>query len=256
LQRLLFVASALILASSASAQTLSMDGACPGAVDINLSGFTPGATAVFLAGFSGEGSDVIGVGACAGTVTGLAGVRFLTRVTADGAGAAAFSPTIGESRCDTPIQVLDTATCTLSNVTTANSGGPIGETCRDVAGITWCFHPSECGIACADTCAANGLAPMADRVAWFEAQNTIEECQPIADAFGAFEPVDINGWSYGCMNDGHGSDHTGLDASVNTSVPWLCSSSAGCPDSIIDNMDQLGVPCGPDASRKTVCACE
>ncbi|MFT4621838.1 MAG: hypothetical protein ACI8PZ_000490 [Myxococcota bacterium] len=127
MNRILFVASALVVASTASAQSLDLSGDCPGTVDVTISGFTPGGTAVFLGGAAGEGSDVIGIGACAGTVTGLAGVRFLTRVSADGGGTAAFAPYMGDASCDTPIQVLDTATCTMSNVTSANAGGGGGD---------------------------------------------------------------------------------------------------------------------------------
>ncbi|MFT4625519.1 MAG: hypothetical protein ACI8PZ_004187 [Myxococcota bacterium] len=115
----------LLAGTAASAQTLDMSGDCPGAVAISVSGATPGATLAFLGGAAGEGSDVIGVGGCSGTVTGLAGMRFLTRVTADGAGNASFAPTVPEGRCDMPIQVLDTSACTLSNVDTAGGGGPI-----------------------------------------------------------------------------------------------------------------------------------
>ncbi|MFT4625443.1 MAG: hypothetical protein ACI8PZ_004111 [Myxococcota bacterium] len=122
--RSLFVLCAVSAAGAAGAQTLDMSGECPGVVDISISGFTPGGTAVFLFGAAGEGSDVIGIGSCAGTVTGLAGVRFAARVEADGAGNASFSPSVGDARCDTPVQVLDTSTCTLSNVDTAASGVP------------------------------------------------------------------------------------------------------------------------------------
>ncbi|MFT4622613.1 MAG: hypothetical protein ACI8PZ_001269 [Myxococcota bacterium] len=124
LTRTLLVLSALSIAGTANAQSLDMSGDCPGTVDISISGFTPGGTAVFLFGGAGEGSDVIGRGACAGTPTGLAGMRFATRIAADDAGNAAFSPTFPDGRCDTPVQVLDVSSCTLSNVDTAAGGGP------------------------------------------------------------------------------------------------------------------------------------
>ncbi|MFT4627129.1 MAG: hypothetical protein ACI8PZ_005810 [Myxococcota bacterium] len=120
--RACFVLAAVGVAATATAQTLDMSGVCPGPVDIMVSGLTPGGTAVFLFGAVGEGSDVIGVGRCTGTATGLAGIRFATRVTADGAGNAAFSPTFPDGRCDTPVQVLDASSCAVSNVDTAAGG--------------------------------------------------------------------------------------------------------------------------------------
>ncbi|MFT4623473.1 MAG: hypothetical protein ACI8PZ_002129 [Myxococcota bacterium] len=121
--RTVLCVSLLAFATTANAQSLDMTGDCPGAVDISASGLTPGGAAVFLLGAVGEGSDVIGVGSCAGTATGLAGMRFGARVIADGAGNAAFSPSIPDGRCDTPVQVLDVSSCGMSNVTSANAGG-------------------------------------------------------------------------------------------------------------------------------------
>ena len=233
--------------------TLSVSGACPGPLTIDITDVTPGA-AVTLLYSPGLGADRIPAGSCEDVATGLSPLRRLTTTRdADRDGRVRLTPTAPDAACGVHLQALDGSDCSLSSVETIGAAAP--DSCRLVAGILWCFHPTECGRACADTCAANGLAPMADREAWFEAQNTAEECQPIADAFGAFEPVDVASWTYGCMNDGHASDHTGLDDTVNTAVSWLCSSYAGCPDSIIDNMDQLGVACGA-GSRKTVCACE
>ncbi|MFT5456824.1 MAG: hypothetical protein ACI9K2_003314 [Myxococcota bacterium] len=124
--------SLLTISGVASAQSLDFTGDCPGPVTIDVAGITPGGNAVFLMGAAGEGSDVIGVGACAGTVTGLSGLRFLTRATdADGDGSLSFSPTIPDGRCDTSIQVLDTTSCALTNVATAASAPP--ELCSVVA---------------------------------------------------------------------------------------------------------------------------
>lgn len=116
----------LLAAAPALAQSLSFSGDCPGAVTIDVTGMTPGGTAVFLAGTAGEGSDVIGVGSCVGTETGLAGVRFLFRaVDDDGDGALSFTPDIPDGRCDAVIQVLDVAACAMTNTDTATGGGAI-----------------------------------------------------------------------------------------------------------------------------------
>jgi hypothetical protein len=119
--RTLIALAAVLLSGVASAQTLSTTGSCPGDVTIAADGLTPGGNAVFLIGAAGEGSDVIGIGACSGTVTGLAGLRMATRMTVDGGGMVSGTPYVGDANCDTPVQVLDTATCTLSNVDSAGS---------------------------------------------------------------------------------------------------------------------------------------
>ncbi len=241
--------------SSGGATGLSTDGACPGPVTIEITG-NPGDTFVLVAGDS-AGSTMVPGGACAGTELGVESDGTLTKLgplpDMDGDGVITMTPDLPDRVCGMHLQALNMGDCSTSEVQTFGGGMP--DSCRLVDGIMWCFHPSECGIACNDTCAANGMAPMADSVRWFEAQNSAEECQPIADAFGAFEPVEVGGWSYGCMTDGHATDHTGLDADVNRSTGWLCSTAESCTTSILTNMDQLGVPCGP-SSRKTVCACE
>ncbi|MFT5457765.1 MAG: hypothetical protein ACI9K2_004268 [Myxococcota bacterium] len=131
--RVCLISALLTFATTASAQTLSFSGVCPGPVTIDVTGMTPAGSAVFLTGAAGEGADVIGVGACSGTVTGLAGLRFLTRVAdGDGDGAYSFTPSIPDGRCSAPIQVLDPATCTLTNVASAAGGGgcsDVGQTC-------------------------------------------------------------------------------------------------------------------------------
>ncbi|MFT4627823.1 MAG: hypothetical protein ACI8PZ_006513 [Myxococcota bacterium] len=168
--RTILFLSATMFATTASAQSLDMSGDCPGPVDITVAGVTPGATLVFLAGSAGEGSDVIGVGGCTGTVTGLAGLRFLTRVTADGGGGAAFSPSIPDGRCDTPIQVLDTSSCTLTNVDTAAGGGVVPPeglwVLGNYEGLIGEFDGSvqyNGAVSCPDTCAAYGFAAVGAR---------------------------------------------------------------------------------------------
>ena len=64
--------------------------------------------------------------------------------------------------------------------------------CQLVNGVQWCYHPTECGHACATTCAALGKALMADTTKWFEAQDTAAECQAISVAFGLGNQIDMN----------------------------------------------------------------
>ncbi|MFT4621833.1 MAG: hypothetical protein ACI8PZ_000485 [Myxococcota bacterium] len=188
--RILALLPILAFATAANAQTLSMSGACPGPVAIDVTGLTPGGTAVFLAGTAGEGSDVIGVGACTGTVTGLAGLRFMTRVSDDDAdGSLSFSPSIPDARCSTSIQVLDTATCTMSNVTSADAGG---------GGDPLCGHMEDVFVedgALGYYCGGAELAHWKDY-----GLTTFEECECIANrtgttwAVGASSPVVTIGW--------------------------------------------------------------
>ena len=163
------ILSSLLVAGAANAQTLDMTG-CPGPVDVSVTGLTPGATAVFLMGAAGLGSDVVSRGVCTGTETGLAGLRFATRVTDhDGDGALSFTPTVGDDRCDVPVQVLDTTSCTVSNVDTpAGADGEEGWYFGDYEGIPTIpdpgvYYGSSNSFACADVCAFYGLSAVGAR---------------------------------------------------------------------------------------------
>ncbi|MFT4627370.1 MAG: hypothetical protein ACI8PZ_006054 [Myxococcota bacterium] len=239
---------ALPATALAGGPMLDVTGACPGPIDITISGLTPGASIGLLAGL-GEGSDPLGVGPCADTLTGLDRVNpLLTRRDGDRDGTITLRPTVSPSACGRFVQAIELEACTTTNVEVVGEGDE--GTCRTVAGIRWCYHPTECGRACDDTCSALGWSTMADSGRWFEAQNTPEECQVIADAFGHFEAVNFGGYSYACMEDSYG-DHPS-PAPIGA---LFCSSDASCPDAHRGTMDQIGVACGPD-SRKAICPCE
>ena len=117
--------SALSLATTASAQTLTMTGDCPGTIDVEIEGITPGGSVAILLGAAGRGTDVIGAGPCLGTRTDLAGLRLATRADdRDRDGVLAFSPTLSGGRCETPVQAIDLETCEVSNVATGAGAGP------------------------------------------------------------------------------------------------------------------------------------
>ena len=100
----------------AAAQTLSIDGAaCPGPMSVMGSGFTPGGSVAVLKG-AGPGRDLVPGGPCAGTPTNLGGLSFVTLIGADGRGGFAAMPDIAAPLCGDSIQMLDVATCTVSNV--------------------------------------------------------------------------------------------------------------------------------------------
>ena len=61
--------------------TVEVDGDCPGTLDFEVRGLTTGTTMVLLGGLD-TGGDTVGLGPCAGTVTGLVGLRVVAKVAA------------------------------------------------------------------------------------------------------------------------------------------------------------------------------
>ncbi len=87
-------------------------------------------------------------------------------------------------------------------------------TCVEANGLLWCFNNRECGQACNDVCASLGGVPIDDDNVWFQAQDTLEECQAISQAFGLGNNVLFDSFTHGCLEDTFG-DHTvggGLNA--------------------------------------------
>ena len=97
-----------------AAPTLTTSGTCPGTVDIEIGALTAGGGYAMLVG-ADVGSATIGYGPCAGTASGLSDARVaLTRSDRDGDGAASFSPSLPSDLGGTRIQILDMATCEMS----------------------------------------------------------------------------------------------------------------------------------------------
>ncbi len=139
---------------------------------------------------------------------------------------------------------------TCGSTQTCTGGQCTSGTCRTVAGITWCYHPTECGKACNDTCAAFGKTPKADKTAWFNAQNTSTKCQAISNAFGIKDTVNMGGYTYACLEDSNGPHQPGV-----LRGGLLCSTYSGCPNQHVTNMDQKGTACS-SSSRISICPCE
>ncbi len=99
--------------------SLTLGGLCPGPITIDISGITPGGHFMILHGL-GPGTDVIPMGRCGGTVTGLAGVRKSPIFTADAFGNALFTPVFSDAACARSMQVMDPTTCTLSEIDKAS----------------------------------------------------------------------------------------------------------------------------------------
>ena len=101
-----------------AAPALTVTGACAGIVGttLDISGATPGGTVVIASG-DGPGTTLIPAGACAGTPVDLAGdVRLRATLVADGSGAAAIGNHLPAVVCGSSVQVVDLATCEVSNV--------------------------------------------------------------------------------------------------------------------------------------------
>jgi hypothetical protein len=121
--------------------------------------------------------------------------------------------------------------------------------CVFANGLQWCYNASECGQACNDVCAARGMTPVADQTAWFEAQNTLAECQAIADKLGIGGTTpQLDTFAYACLEDEGGNHSIGTGTSNVLRAPLFCSTDPSCPDSHLTQMDQLGNACGPTES--------
>ena len=123
-------------------------------------------------------------------------------------------------------------------------------TCVEANGLNWCYDDQACGEACEDVCAALGLELIEDNQVWFEAQNSVAECQAISEALGLGSSVLFGTWTYACLEDDTGN-HTVGGGLIG---PLLCSSEPTCPQDHRTSMDQIGTPCGP-GSRRSVCPC-
>ena len=129
--------------------------------------------------------------------------------------------------------------------------------CVFANGLQWCYNASECGQACNEVCAAKGMTPVADKTAWFEAQNTMAECQTIADALGIGEVTPtLDTYTFGCLQDEGGNHSIGNGTPNVLRAPLFCSTDPSCPSSHLTEMDQLGIACGPTNSRRSICPCE
>ena len=95
--------------------SLEIGGSCPGEIDISLSGATANG-AVGFALSAAEGNSVVPGGSCAGTELGLDSPTLLAVLQAGPDGTLSFSRVVNEANCGRFLQVVDTGTCTASNV--------------------------------------------------------------------------------------------------------------------------------------------
>jgi hypothetical protein len=101
--------------AAAHAQDLDIAGTCPGPVDVFASNLTPGGQVALLTG-RGPGADVIPAGPCAGRNSDLGGITFRGLFSADANGELLLTPTLSGAVCGASVQMLDVATCSLTNL--------------------------------------------------------------------------------------------------------------------------------------------
>lgn len=113
-----------VLSLALAAPDLVVDGACPGPATFEVTQATPNTTLAILTA-DGAGAEVMNGGPCANTALGLDATWSVRKtVTSDANGAFTVSPTFGAAVCGTHMQILDTSTCTVSNVAVAGDTGP------------------------------------------------------------------------------------------------------------------------------------
>ena len=100
--------------------TVTWSGTCPGAMTMQMTGFTPNGPLTVLSS-TNAGAVTVPSGPCAGATSGLGmpGIRVRAQLTADAIGDRSLNVNLPPNICSNHyVQVLDTATCTFSNVTT------------------------------------------------------------------------------------------------------------------------------------------
>ncbi|MFT4625223.1 MAG: hypothetical protein ACI8PZ_003891 [Myxococcota bacterium] len=120
--------------ASAGGAVLTASGSCPGPVDISAAGLTPNSRYAFLVSREGEGVSRLSGGFCDGTVVGLARAKVAFHGNTDGAGSLSFTPSVPDGACGITFQIIDLATCGLTNVETFAGDPPGGDIVYGVDG--------------------------------------------------------------------------------------------------------------------------
>jgi len=89
-------------------------GSCPGAIDLAADNFSAGSAVAVVSG-SGPGTTTIPQGSCSGVDLDLANASLVTVLTADNDGSIRLGREIGGGVCGNLLQLVDLATCDLSN---------------------------------------------------------------------------------------------------------------------------------------------
>jgi cysteine-rich repeat protein len=123
--------------------------------------------------------------------------------------------------------------------------------CVSVDNQLWCFNNDACGEPCNDVCTALGLSLDISDDDWLALQDTAAECQAISDALGMQNAIQMNSWTYACLEDDGFSDTVGGGLTGGL----YCSTYNGCPGEHRTNMDGLGIACGAAGARRSICPC-
>jgi hypothetical protein len=115
--RTLWIAVSLTGSSLAWATpVIDAAGTCPGPALIDVTDLTPeGPVQIFMSRL-GTGDDHVAAGPCADTVTGLRGILVGPAARANGLGQLRLTPTLSGGLCGVTMQLMDVATCTLSEL--------------------------------------------------------------------------------------------------------------------------------------------
>lgn len=101
---------------------VTVDGECPGVLDIRATGVAPSASVIVVRG-TGLGGDVLADGPCEGVATSLEGMSFVGILDdADFDGAVGVSPRVRGPACGGYLQVVDISSCARSNVVALGEG--------------------------------------------------------------------------------------------------------------------------------------
>ena len=120
---------ALIPGLAWAAPNLAVDGECGGSATISVHGLT-GSDSFYVMWGDSAGSDEVPYGSCAGTVTELDGLHvYGSAGSADSSGISEFVWRIYPGFCGRSMQVIDRASCEVSNRVTLPSSSLAGATC-------------------------------------------------------------------------------------------------------------------------------
>jgi hypothetical protein len=172
---------------------LKTGGECPGAGEIGIRSFVgddlSGSGPFVVVAGDREGSTVIPGGRCAGTELGVESDGVLAKfgpiADFDGDGMIDLRPTLPPGMCDKRFQVLDMATCDVSEVQTF-AGDPEEPAWvhANYDGVIGLFDGSVTyngSVSCPDTCAAIGFSAVGARFVCNAQDRDTEGCYPAID---------------------------------------------------------------------------
>lgn len=187
-----------------AAQTLTAQGECP-AVTWEAEGLTPRGAVVLMASWR-TGQTPIPAGPCAGALTGLGPLQRSQPLRADEVGGYLRATALAGEECAAAYQVLDLATCRVSNVVQiARDEGVLAGRFTVGSGPRW--DAGARPMSCLDACAAQYGGDAEDY--WCSTSDQVVDHLAYVDGWGddriCLEPQPEDfaaGTSTGCAGDG------------------------------------------------------